>query len=103
MPGIAAGGRACTTISVLSICPMPEAPAQRGGFTSRERETAILIAEGRPNREIANGLVLRKRTAERHIASMLSKRRFTNRVQTARCAAERGWRALTALHRQRDL
>jgi DNA-binding NarL/FixJ family response regulator len=42
-------------------------------LTAREREVMALMAEGRSNRAIANGLVLTEKTVETHIASIFSK------------------------------
>jgi non-specific serine/threonine protein kinase len=50
-------------------------------LTAREREIAILIAQGKSNGEIAEDLVLSKRTVEKHIANILSKLGVTNRTQ----------------------
>ena len=57
-------------------------------LTEREREVARLIARGLSNGEIAETLVLSKRTVEKHIANILSKLGFTNRIQIARWAME---------------
>ncbi len=60
------------------------------GLTMREREIAVLIAQGKSNGEIAGELVVSKRTVESHIASILSKLGFTNRAQIVRWAIETG-------------
>jgi non-specific serine/threonine protein kinase len=59
-------------------------------LTEREREVVALIAQGMSNREIADELVLSKRTVEHHIAHILSKLGFTNRAQIVRWAIENG-------------
>jgi predicted ATPase/DNA-binding CsgD family transcriptional regulator len=59
-------------------------------LTEREREVVVLIARGLPNGEIAEELVLSKRTVEHHIANILSKLGFTNRAQIVRLALENG-------------
>ena len=56
----------------------------------REREVAALIAQGKSNGEIADELVVSKRTVETHIAHILSKLGFTNRAQIVRWAIETG-------------
>ena len=56
--------------------PIPErhALAERfGGLTEREREVAVLIAQGKTNREIADTLVVSHRTVETHVRTILSK------------------------------
>jgi predicted ATPase/DNA-binding CsgD family transcriptional regulator len=70
-------------------------PSQKGieplqELTEREREVVALIARGLSNGEIADELVLSKRTVEHHIANILSKLGFTNRVQIVRWAIENG-------------
>jgi len=64
-----------------------EAPQQ---LTEREREVVTLIARGLSNGEIADKLVLSKRTVEHHIANILSRLGFTNRAQIVRWAMENG-------------
>lgn len=59
-------------------------------LTLREREVAALIARGKSNGEIAAELVVSKRTVEKHIANILSKRGFVNRAQIVRWAIEAG-------------
>ena len=57
-------------------------------LTEREREVVILIAQGKSNSEIADVLVLSKRTVEKHIAHILSELELTNRAQIVRWAIE---------------
>ncbi len=59
-------------------------------LTRRESEVAALIARGLTNGQIAAELVLSKRTVEHHIANILAKLGFTNRVQIVRWAIDRG-------------
>jgi non-specific serine/threonine protein kinase len=59
-------------------------------LTAREREIAALIAEGNSNGEIAEALVLSKRTVEKHIANILAKLGFTTRAQIVRWVMEEG-------------
>jgi predicted ATPase/DNA-binding CsgD family transcriptional regulator len=53
-------------------------------LTPREREVAGLVAMGKTNREIAEQLVLSKRTVEKHVANILSKLGLTSRTQIVR-------------------
>ena len=55
-------------------------------MTAREREIAALIGLGKSNSEIARGLVLSKRTVEKHIANIFAKLGFTQRAQIVRWA-----------------
>ncbi|HEX9389316.1 MAG TPA: response regulator transcription factor, partial [Anaerolineales bacterium] len=73
----------------------PPKPLQKGlepiqALTERERGVVTLIARGLSNGEIADELVLSKRTVEHHIANILSKLGFTNRAQIVRWAIENG-------------
>jgi predicted ATPase/DNA-binding CsgD family transcriptional regulator len=60
------------------------------GLTHREREVATLIAQSKSNAEIAEALVLSKRTVETHITNILSKLGFTSRVQIAAWVIKKG-------------
>lgn len=60
----------------------PEHPAL-ARLTPREREVAALVAEGLSNREIAERLVIAKRTADAHVEHILAKLEFSSRVQIA--------------------
>jgi non-specific serine/threonine protein kinase len=59
-------------------------------LTVREREITALIAQGRSNGEIADELVISKRTVEKHIANILSKLALASRAQIVRWAIENG-------------
>jgi predicted ATPase/DNA-binding CsgD family transcriptional regulator len=60
-----------------------------GDLTEREREVAALIAQGKTNRDIAQELVLSRRTVEKHAANILSKLGLTSRTQIVRWAIEK--------------
>ena len=61
-----------------------------GGLSVREREVAVLIAQGKSNREIADILVLSERTIESHVSSILFKLDYNSRTQIATWAIEKG-------------
>jgi predicted ATPase/DNA-binding CsgD family transcriptional regulator len=61
-----------------------------GGLTAREREVAILIAQGKSNQIIADILVVTKRTVETHIGNIMFKLGCTSRTQIAVWAVETG-------------
>jgi predicted ATPase/DNA-binding CsgD family transcriptional regulator len=68
--------------------PASTAAAAPGGLTRREREVAVLLAEGLTNREIADRLVISLRTAETHVDHILGKLGLTSRVGVASWVAE---------------
>ncbi len=59
-------------------------------LTGREREIVMLISQGKSNNEIADELVISKRTVEKHAANILSKLGLTSRSQVVRWAFEHG-------------
>jgi ATP/maltotriose-dependent transcriptional regulator MalT len=61
-----------------------------GGLTMRERAVVGMVAEGKSNREIAEALVVTKRTVETHIRNIKRKLVLTSRAQLAVWAARRG-------------
>ena len=70
--------------------PAPAAADTHGDevrLTKRESEIAALVAEGLTNREIAERLVMARRTAEAHVAHILGKLSLTSRAQLAAWAA----------------
>jgi DNA-binding NarL/FixJ family response regulator len=58
-----------------------EGPAVEGPLTARELEVVALIKAGKSNQEIADTLVLSKRTVEKHISNILSKLMLNTRAQ----------------------
>jgi non-specific serine/threonine protein kinase len=61
----------------------PVTPVLASPLTDREREIAKLVTEGLGNREIAERLVLAKRTVDSHIEHIFKKLGFTSRAQVA--------------------
>jgi DNA-binding NarL/FixJ family response regulator len=66
-----------------------EAPP-KDPLTPREQEVVKLIAEGHTSEEIAEMLVISKKTVERHRANVLDKLGMRNRVELTRYAIRRG-------------
>lgn len=62
----------------------------RDPLTPRELEVVKLIAEGHTSEEIAQMLVISKKTVDRHRANMLEKLGMRNRVELTRYAIRRG-------------
>jgi DNA-binding NarL/FixJ family response regulator len=50
-------------------------------LSRREREVALLIAEGLPNRQIAVRLEIKERTVEDHVSRLLKKLKVASRAQ----------------------
>ncbi|MEU0191659.1 LuxR C-terminal-related transcriptional regulator [Streptomyces afghaniensis] len=63
-----------------SRAPHDDTPVR---LTPRETEVARLVAEGLANQQIADRLVIARRTAEGHVERILSKLGFSNRSQIA--------------------
>ena len=66
----------------------PSAYEPMGKLTRREREVALLVARGLTNRQVSAKLSISERTAEQHVARILSKLGLRSRVQIATWAAE---------------
>jgi non-specific serine/threonine protein kinase len=56
---------------------------ERSPLTRRELEIAQLIAQGMTNKQIAQRLLISRRTAEGHVENILTKLGFTTRTQVA--------------------
>jgi DNA-binding NarL/FixJ family response regulator len=66
-----------------------KAPSPWPSLSHRECQVAALVADGLPNREIAQRLVIAKRTADTHVEHILTKLTFNSRVQVAAWVIER--------------
>ena len=97
-----AAGRAMTRESAIDEAlafagPPPLAPQSTGvhggglsRLSPREREVAVLVAEGRSNGEIGAALVIATRTADTHVGHILSKLGLHTRAQIAAWVVEHG-------------
>jgi len=61
-----------------------------GGLSARECEVAVLIAQGKSNREIAAAMTVGVKTVETYITRIFNKLGFDSRVQVATWAVEGG-------------
>jgi DNA-binding CsgD family transcriptional regulator len=79
----------------LGVRDVPRGPRRTtrsnlAGLTTREIEVAVLLAEGLANSEIAQRLVLSRKTVDHHVSSILSKLAVPSRAQVARAALTLG-------------
>jgi DNA-binding CsgD family transcriptional regulator len=74
------------SVAASAQASLPDSPDP---LTEREREVAILLAQGSSNREIASTLVISENTAEVHVKHILSKLGLKSRSQVAAWAARR--------------
>lgn len=88
-------GRALDQATAIALAleerpPRPDKPASSAEtraanslLTRRERQIAALVHQGLSNKEIADNLVISRRTAEAHVENILTKLGFTSRTQVA--------------------
>jgi DNA-binding CsgD family transcriptional regulator len=67
-------------------------PDAVASLTAREREVALLVADGLANRAIAEQLAVSERTVETHVRHVLTKLGLTNRTQVAAWTLRAGLR-----------
>jgi DNA-binding NarL/FixJ family response regulator len=68
--------------------PREATRANPAGLTARQLEVLALLVDGLTNAEIAERLVVSPRTAEHHVAAVLTKLGATTRRDAARRASE---------------
>jgi DNA-binding NarL/FixJ family response regulator len=77
----------------IVVPPRPTADRHNAQFeelTPREREVLELMAEGFPNKGIADRLRISDQTAKFHVASICAKLQASNRTEAVRIAIRRG-------------
>ncbi|MFF7387517.1 LuxR C-terminal-related transcriptional regulator [Streptomyces scabiei] len=80
---LAAGGPARALASTKAPAPVTAPVVDPVPLTRRELQVAALVAQGRTNKQIADHLVIARRTAEGHVERILVKLGFHNRSQVA--------------------
>lgn len=61
------------------------------GFTQREKEVLLLIAEGKSNKDIADELHISIKTVKTHVSNLLMKCELEDRTQLAIYVHRKGW------------
>jgi DNA-binding CsgD family transcriptional regulator len=64
--------------------PMAPTPPPADGLTQREREVALLVADGLRSREVAERLGIASQTVKSHLKTIFDKLGVRNRVELAR-------------------
>jgi DNA-binding CsgD family transcriptional regulator len=75
---------------LLQSTPRQAAKQAFGGLTEREREVAVLIAQGKSSRVIADELIVSERTIEKHVERIMFRLGFSSRAQIAAWVVEKG-------------
>jgi DNA-binding NarL/FixJ family response regulator len=86
-----AGGSLLQPQVAARLLQQMRGPAAAGEtLTGREQEVLALLAQGRPNKEIAAALVISERTVKFHVRSLFAKLGASNRTEAVVVAAQRG-------------
>lgn len=73
---VADGGSAIDPIIVSTLLSKRRSDDPMAGLTPREREVLVLMAQGRSNQGIADGLVITLRAAEKYVSTIFGKLRL---------------------------
>jgi DNA-binding NarL/FixJ family response regulator len=80
---------------VIDHFSAPSSPVQKEtvdkALTDRELEVLILAARGMSNRDIADRLVLSKRTVQAHLSAIFTKMEVGSRTEAVVQALQKGW------------
>lgn len=80
-------------LSQDEVAALTKAQAKKvkyGGLSPREREAALLVAQGKTNREIAENMFVQEKTVETYVTRILNKLGYDSRVQIATWVYEVG-------------
>jgi DNA-binding CsgD family transcriptional regulator/tetratricopeptide (TPR) repeat protein len=83
---------AATLPALPALTALQQSKLAAGGLTQREREVALLVAQGKSNPEIAAELFITVRTVKSHITNILTKTDLNSRSQLAVWVVETGLR-----------
>ncbi len=75
--------QAAAELAATGATARPRGPGTDQPLTSQETRVALLVAEGRSNREVAAALFLSPKTIERHLGNVFRKRGFKSRTELA--------------------
>ncbi len=86
------GARLCASFGVVAsrVVHVPPTRANPAQLTARELEVLALVAEGLRNAEIADRLVVSRRTVDHHVSAILRKLGACTRVEAV-AAAQAAW------------
>jgi DNA-binding NarL/FixJ family response regulator len=87
---VAAGGLVLGPRAAPAVLDQVNPPPGIAELTAREREVLELIADGLPNRAIAEALFVSEKTVKTHVSSVLAKLRVDDRTQAAVFAIRHG-------------
>ena len=73
------------------LTPLQHKKHAFGGLTRREQQVAVLVAQGKSNKEIAVDLYISVYTVKTHLTSILTKLNLTSRLQIATWINEKPW------------
>jgi DNA-binding CsgD family transcriptional regulator len=71
--------------------PYESGPDRPSPLTSREHEVLALLAEGLSDRQVAQALVVARKTVEKHVGAVLRKTGTASRTAAVVRALEQGW------------
>jgi ATP/maltotriose-dependent transcriptional regulator MalT len=77
-------------LDAVDVAQLRRGRSLPGGLTEREAEVLGLVAAGRTNQEVADALVLSRKTVARHLSNIFTKLGLTSRTAAAAFAYQHG-------------